>query len=448
MKRLIFILIFGILINELSYSQCLTPTYTFKSGNGIDGFKDFVTIDENGIAGGTISHDQTGVNFLPSTNGTGVVAGTDVRIYKQLGRTLNDSTWKVECKFNFIKGRSPGHVLMALSEGTSEVFAPVAQQSIYIVIHRADLNNFPASGTYVTGEYDISDQGTAIVVYYKNASGTQYIGSTPINIEPNEVGKVLDARLERLGSYQYRLTKLNTDGSELSSSAFNTNDKLTGLNTIQIAGNSAGWSKRTLTANFNDYVIFEPNCVGISSLSISGIVHQGNNYLVNGKVLAINTSTNQTFTTFTNSFGVFKFESITEGNYILKSLAFDGESYFSTYYPNTIDSSKAEVVTLGGSIEDLDIQMESKANITQINVLDMVKIAPNPFGDELNLKLLLNKFKNAEISLLNSFGQTVIKYNTKNIDNSTIDTSMLKLGLYFLKLNIDGEVKIISVLKK
>lgn len=445
MKKLIYILIFNLLNIYLVSAQCLTPTYIFNSTNGVDGFRGFITIDGNGAIEGTITHGENGVNLIPDVNGTGLVDGTDTRIYKPLGRSLNDSIWKAECKFNLIKGRSPGHVLMALSAGTAEVFGVAPQKSIYIVIHRADLNNFPASGTYVTGEYDIASQGTAIVVYYKDINGTQFLGSTPINIEPNEVGKLLGARLEKLGTYNYRFSKLNADGSEISTTTFTVNEKLTGLNAIQMGGNSAGWGKRTLTANFNDYVIYEPNC---SSHSISGVVHQGNSYLNGGKITAINTVTKKIFSTYTNKDGTFKFDSLEEGNYKIKALAFDGEDYFSTYYPNTIDSSKADILVLVGSINDLDLQMESKSNFENISVQDLIKVGPNPFDDELNLKLLLNKAKNAEICLLNSYGQVILNFDTKNIELSTINTKNLKSGMYFLKIKVDSSTKVINVFKQ
>lgn len=180
---------------------------------------------------------------------------------------------------------------------------------------------------------------------------------------------------------------------------------------------------------------------------ISGTVHQQSDFLAFGEVQALNIDDNSTYSAFTDQNGNFKFDSLPTANYKIKAIQSGNGSFLTTYYPNSTDFQHAEELTLVDSIESVDIYMESNENIFNLNSLDMIKVIPNPFNDQLNLKLLLSNSKNVIISLMDSFGHTVLEFNTNNIEKSIIDTSNLKIGMYFLKVTIDSNVKIISVLK-
>ena len=77
-----------------------------------------------------------------------------------------------------------------------------------------------------------------------------------------------------------------------------------------------------------------------------------------------------------------------------------------------------------------------------------VKIFPNPAQEKVNIVLEgINKNSIFDIQVYNILGLTVISnitFNSQDKENMSIDTSLLKKGIYFLKMRFDGE----SIVKK
>lgn len=66
---------------------------------------------------------------------------------------------------------------------------------------------------------------------------------------------------------------------------------------------------------------------------------------------------------------------------------------------------------------------------------DKIEISPNPFHDKLFIQPLIGA-TNSTLSIDNSIGQEIIKLNLTNLDSPTvIETSKLKPGLYYLKID-------------
>ena len=73
------------------------------------------------------------------------------------------------------------------------------------------------------------------------------------------------------------------------------------------------------------------------------------------------------------------------------------------------------------------------------------KVYPNPFNDQIRIETM--DFTKCEITVLNCLGQT-IKYLRLSHDNTTVDLSNLKAGIYFLKLDSGANSKTIKVIKQ
>lgn len=106
------------------------------------------------------------------------------------------------------------------------------------------------------------------------------------------------------------------------------------------------------------------------------------------------------------------------------------------YHPDTmgcygVDSTQITVVICSG--------------IDEINKNDYAKIYPNPTKSELTIELKVPS-KNVSAEVLNTLGQVLINQNYSNTLRINLELEG-KDGIYFVRLNIDGVIKVIKVLK-
>ncbi|NUM32318.1 MAG: T9SS type A sorting domain-containing protein [Bacteroidetes bacterium] len=125
--------------------------------------------------------------------------------------------------------------------------------------------------------------------------------------------------------------------------------------------------------------------------------------------------------------GLWDIKNLAPGKYILKLTVKDN-------FGDTVDAYKTVLI---------------KPDLTNSNKILKslgVKIYPNPANDKIVL-MFDNKYKNMQISLLNSYGQRVRIYENVNSENLIINCDNLSSGVYFINVtnsvNINKTFKII-----
>ncbi|NVO03116.1 MAG: immune inhibitor A [Bacteroidetes bacterium] len=110
-------------------------------------------------------------------------------------------------------------------------------------------------------------------------------------------------------------------------------------------------------------------------------------------------------------------------------LVSDGQTNFDGFY---FDDVNIETYTLNNSIENINLNQD-------------VNVFPNPANSNLNIEYnYLEKNKEFQVSIINSFGQTIF---TETVDNNTkstnVDVSKWAKGVYLILLK-SGDAKIIT----
>src|SRR5690606_38377634 len=113
------------------------------------------------------------------------------------------------------------------------------------------------------------------------------------------------------------------------------------------------------------------------------------------------------------------------------TVAVDGTTYYVT---QTIDECTSEA---------LAITVEVTLGMDDIAESAMLKYYPNPVEDFLNIS---SKSNMTHIEIINIVGQTVISYDM-NATDARINMTELSKGNYFVKININGTVKVIKVVR-
>lgn len=85
------------------------------------------------------------------------------------------------------------------------------------------------------------------------------------------------------------------------------------------------------------------------------------------------------------------------------------------------------------------------ANLNE-NVLQNTTVYPNPVEDYLNIEFPF-LISETNLEILDNLGKTVMHKSISN-QNSKIDLSKLKPGIYFLKIEIDGVEKLTKIIKR
>ena len=95
------------------------------------------------------------------------------------------------------------------------------------------------------------------------------------------------------------------------------------------------------------------------------------------------------------------------------------------------------------------IQPILSANITdvlaldEIPLVDLIEVYPNPVVNELNLRT--DSIQLEQVIIYGVLGKVIIKIK-KNLD--IINTSSLKVGVYFLKIKTDQGTVVCRIIKK
>lgn len=184
------------------------------------------------------------------------------------------------------------------------------------------------------------------------------------------------------------------------------------------------------------------------TLTLSGIVHQATSFLKNGKVLAYNIDKNTYNETITDANGNFTFDSLATGNYVIKAIPNNGEKYLTTFFPNKSDSLSAVKINLDADISSVDIFMNSITGIDN-TIGGGVITKPNPFENQLFVKVLENTSTGIQASISNAVGDVITQLSIPANENEfSINTTELPSGFYFLKVETGTKVLVQKVLKQ
>ncbi|MFT4972708.1 MAG: hypothetical protein ACI9JY_001913 [Saprospiraceae bacterium] len=89
-----------------------------------------------------------------------------------------------------------------------------------------------------------------------------------------------------------------------------------------------------------------------------------------------------------------------------------------------------------------EISIDEIVAVDEISVKKGFSIFPNPATDKLFIKMELSELKMVNFQLLNHFGQTILNVKKEAILNENIemDIANFPVGIYFLKIEIEGEI--------
>lgn len=237
------------------------------------------------------------------------------------------------------------------------------------------------------------------------------------------------------------------ENSRLNDMCFCTNDTIEIRKRIYDGRNYLEYAYLTL-GNIELDCRLDDNVSVADYLTLSGTVHQTTSFLKNGKVIVYNIDNNSFKQTNTDSDGNFVFDSLSEGNYIIKAIPNVGDNYLTTYFPNKSDSLNAFKINLDGDISSVDIFMNT---ITGIDIVESsnFNIKPNPFDNQIVVSVGENIKSEIKVTLLNSTGDNILNLIISEQDREfAIDSSNIPSGFYFLKLESKDMTIVEKVLKR
>jgi hypothetical protein len=275
-KPYFYLLLLALVIHSygLLGQTCTNPTYRFSStGATGQNFQSFTRLDPNGTVGGTITNNlNEPLRFL------NLQGARESRVFRTLPANLNDNNWVAQCNASILSGNNPGHIAMALTAGNLEAWTSAVNcpnQNTQSICQQPYPNTNQNGIIVMFANFtlpsisDVTTQGTFLSVYTK--VGVQVITPTNNMIQvPAAMINAFGIRLERLSLTVGRLSLLNATGSVNNEICFDIPANLTGLNTLQMGVHSASSPVRNLTADLNNYEIFD-NCSvqGLNTPSIN-----------------------------------------------------------------------------------------------------------------------------------------------------------------------------------
>lgn len=78
-------------------------------------------------------------------------------------------------------------------------------------------------------------------------------------------------------------------------------------------------------------------------------------------------------------------------------------------------------------------------NISNLDKSSNFSIYPNPINDKLNIQFE-NRISLAEIKILDVLGQVIMTRNLNYLDNTSLDLSVISMGVYFIQVNINSKL--------
>lgn len=86
--------------------------------------------------------------------------------------------------------------------------------------------------------------------------------------------------------------------------------------------------------------------------------------------------------------------------------------------------------------------IESTLNVAKFDFVNETRLFPNPAGDFFTIKGLLNSQKNT-VTITDVLGKQILKREIKD-ESSTIDTSSLKTGIYFISVRANDQGPVVT----
>ena len=191
--------------------------------------------------------------------------------------------------------------------------------------------------------------------------------------------------------------------------------------------------------------------VAINRVSLNGLFHPYYSFKLDGQPAAFVAVRGKTYEVIVSGLVIAKFElseypSVNAG-YITWSMDNTGyEIIRLTAGPNGLsDPSGGKITELdynNSEAQDRDIQDQTSAE------LGMVMISPNPFTDNLDVYLPQNAAEQVKLRLFNLSGQMVLDQQyTSGQTQYSLSTANLSPGFYLLRIEADGEVQTLKVVK-
>ena len=122
---------------------------------------------------------------------------------------------------------------------------------------------------------------------------------------------------------------------------------------------------------------------------------------------------------------------------------------YCTYTSNKGTSTSSKVLIVGsGKTCKLVKQIENSINVSIHEIENKTCIYPNPTTGEVNIKLgSIGMKKHKTLKIKDISGREVIESVKTTNSQFNFDISMLPDGVYFLEINIEGEISVYKVIK-
>jgi PKD repeat protein len=96
----------------------------------------------------------------------------------------------------------------------------------------------------------------------------------------------------------------------------------------------------------------------------------------------------------------------------------------------------------------ITIDVTKNANsITELNVLDVLTVYPNPANEFINIDISKVNTSAFHLSMTNTLGESVIDQSVKHVDNSKpylLSLKTLSAGVYYLKIESDNHQQFVQ----
>ncbi len=95
-----------------------------------------------------------------------------------------------------------------------------------------------------------------------------------------------------------------------------------------------------------------------------------------------------------------------------------------------------------GCTDSLQVEVGVLTNTQKVQSLQSMTLAPNPTSGTVNLNVALDRVANLQIRIFNAVGQLVQQLPMQQLNelNVTLDLSNQKAGIYFVQLQVEGEI--------
>ncbi|MEP6645724.1 MAG: T9SS type A sorting domain-containing protein [Saprospiraceae bacterium] len=117
----------------------------------------------------------------------------------------------------------------------------------------------------------------------------------------------------------------------------------------------------------------------------------------------------------------------------------------------SLENDLATRTVLGGAIDIGAYEYQGTTSVQESETPFPICVFPNPFLSTFEVNLKSDSWKNANVTILNSVGQPIIKshlIHSTELSTLSFDLGLYPAGIYFLEFNIDGKQFVEKIIRQ